>query len=570
MPFITVFIAVLAGSATAHSIVFKQVPILPDWKKLDNAVDPAEEISFSIALKQPRVDIPALMAKGGKHISREDVRSLRTPEQSSVDGVMKWLRSENVLDATLDHDLIRVTTTVATAEKLVRGTFNNYAYDGSVTKLRTRQYSIPSELTDAISFIHPISNFMRPKRSDGRVSRNIDSFNAAKRSKFSCSNSITIDCLKQRYEINYKTPGNNSLVRFGIAGYLEQNANHDDLKTFLSEQTNIEDYDFSVEKVPGGKDDNTPAGLEAMLDLEYGMGIGFPASVTYYATGGRGVSLGPDGQPAQGKDDDNNEPYLDFINHLLDTPDDELPHVLSVSYADDELSVPEQYARRVCDGYGLLTKRGTSIIHASGHGGSTGARPGNCSSRDGNNTRTTMPTFPASCPWVTAVGATTRNVRSREGVDFSSGGFSYYFDRPPWQTEVTTYIEKLKGHLDGYYNKNGRGIPDVSIVGDGYYIIVNGSVSDTVGTGAGAPVFAAMVALINDIRFRAGKQSVGWLNELLYNKTDLATFRDATKGTSYSCDFASGGWPARPGWDAITGLGEPISFRALKWMLYNA
>ncbi|KAM3515645.1 hypothetical protein MY11210_000823 [Beauveria gryllotalpidicola] len=84
----------------------------------------------------------------------------------------------------------------------------------------------------------------------------------------------------------------------------------------------------------------------------------------------------------------------------------QLPHVLSVSYGEDELSVPKQYAKRVCDAYGLLTKRGTTIVHAPGDGGSTGGHNGNCRSRDGKNTDTTMPTFPDSCPWVTTVGAT--------------------------------------------------------------------------------------------------------------------------------------------------------------------
>ncbi|KAJ6780439.1 hypothetical protein PWT90_07953 [Aphanocladium album] len=573
MTFFSFFVAVLVASASARSIVLEQVPVLPaGWKKLDNAVSSDEDVTFAVALKQPKVDVAALMAQDGGHISRDDVRALRAPSQSSVDSVMKWLKDENISNITHDHDLIRVTTTVAEAEKLLGSKFSRYAYDDNVAKLRTQEYSIPEEL-EAISFIHPVANFMRPTRNRAQVSGNLANFNAAKEaeaaSEVPCLNSVGISCLKQLYNITYQSPDNSTPVRFGISGYLEQNANHDDLKTFLKRQTNITNYDFTVETVNGGQDPGTPAQIEAMLDLEYGMGIAYPAPVTYYATGGRGVLLGTDGKPVQGRGD-NNEPFLDFINHLLDKPDDELPHVLSVSYGDDELSVPKEYAKRVCDAYGLLTKRGTSIIHSSGDGGSTGSQRGNCRSRDGKNTKTTMPTFPASCPWVTSIGGTMHGTDPQRGIGFSSGGFSYYFDRPDWQTGVDSYISGLNGHLDGYYNKNGRAIPDVSLVADRFYTIVNGRTDYILGTSASAPAFSAMITLINDARLRAGKPSIGWLNKILYSEAGVAALADVTKGSSYGCDFANGGWPAAQGWDAITGLGEPRDFSKLMKLLYYA
>lgn len=574
MSFFSLFVATLVASASARSIVLEQVPALPAaWKKLDNTVSSDEEISFAVALKQPKVDIPALMAKGGSHIGREDILALRAPDQSSFNSVLQWLKGENISDVTQEHDMIRVTTTVAEAEKLLGSKFSHYAYDDTVSKLRTQEYSIPEELSDAISFIHPVANFMRPTRNEVQVSGNTAHLSAAEENEASeavpCSRGVGISCLKQLYNITYESPDKNTPVRFGISGYLEENANHNDLKVFLDRQTNITDYDYTVETSLGGQDPGTPAGLEAMLDLEYGMGLAYPAPVTYYATGGRGALIGADGQPVKGKKD-NNEPYLDFINYLLDKPDDELPHVLSVSYGDDELSVPRVYAKRVCDAYGLLTKRGTSIIHSSGDGGSTGGQKSDCRSRDGNYIKTTMPTFPASCPWVTGIGGTRHGTDPQEGIDFSSGGFSYYFDRPAWQTGVDKYISGLNGHLDGYYNKKGRAIPDVSIVADNFYIIVNQRVDSARGTSASAPTFAAMITLVNDARLRAGKPSIGWLNKILYSDAGVAALTDVTKGTSIACDFASTGWPAAKGWDAITGLGEPRDFSKLMDLLYAA
>ncbi|KAM3433907.1 hypothetical protein NHJ13734_006247 [Beauveria thailandica] len=484
MSFFSFSVATLAASASARSVVLEHVPVLPaDWKQLDNVVDSAGEVSFSIALKQPNIDIPALMAQGGKHISLDEVRAMRAPDRSCVDRVMKWLKDENISN-------VRQEPTMRMAAK----------------------YSIPEELADSISFINPVANFMRPSGDDVHLSRPLANFHAAKQNqtaaKIPCHDGVGISCLKKLYNITYGSPDSNSPARLGISGYLELHANHDDVRAFLSKQTNITNYDFKVKKVNGGEDPGTPVGTEAVLDLEYGMGIGYPASVTYYATGGRGDMIDPDGQLVKGIKSDN-EPYLEFINHLLEKPDEQLPHVLSVSYGEDELSVPKQYAKRVCDAYGLLTKRGITIIHASEH-----------------------------CPWVTTVGATHQGSNPQKGANFASGGFSYYFDRPSWQASAADgYIRGLDGHLDGYYNKNGRAIPDVSIVGDNFWVMHNGTSKYIWGTSASAPVFAA--------------SSPGW-------------------GTSYHCDFAARGWPATQGWDAVTGLGEPRDFSKLMKLLYAA
>ncbi|TQV99932.1 hypothetical protein V2A60_005350 [Cordyceps javanica] len=575
MSFSSFLLVALVTSASARNVVLETVSVLPlNWKQLDDVIDPTWGINFSIALKQPMVDIATLMANGGRHLSLDEVQALRTPDLSYVNAVMRWLKDENITNATLNQDLVHVQTTIAEAERLLDGTFSRYIYDGKIGKLRTQKYSIPEELIDAISFIYPVANFMKPAPNSVHVSNKAVKFDVSKRnetaSRNPCSDSMGVDCFKKRYNMTYESPDRNSPVRFGISGYLELNANHDDVNAFLTEQTNITNYNYSVEKVNGGEDPGTPAGAEAVFDLAYGMALGYPAAVTFYATGGRGDLIGRDGQIGP-YNESSNEPYLEFINYLLDKPDDEVPHVLSVSYGDDELSVPREYAKRVCDAYGLLTKRGTSIIHASGDGGSTGGQYGDCKTRDGKQTNTTMPTFPATCPWVTAVGGTDFKTDPHEAIAFSSGGFSFYFDRPSWQTgAVTKYIERLGGHLDGYYNKNGRAMPDVSTAAGEYRYIRDGQAQDFWGTSASAPTFAAMIVQVNDARLRDGKQSIGYLNEILYSKAGVAALTDVTKGKSYRCAFASGGWPARPGWDAVTGLGEPRDFSKLMKLLYDA
>lgn len=61
--------------------------------------------------------------------------------------------------------------------------------------------------------------------------------------------------------------------------------------------------------------------------------------------------------------------------------------------------------------------------------GDDGVGGGECLSNDGTNTERFIPNFPASCPFVTTVGATT-SVSPEVAASFSGGGFSNYFAQP--------------------------------------------------------------------------------------------------------------------------------------------
>ena len=79
------------------------------------------------------------------------------------------------------------------------------------------------------------------------------------------------------------------------------------------------------------------------------------------------------------------------------------------------------------------------------------------------------------------------------------------------------------------------------------------------GTSASAPVFAAMIALVNDARMAAGQKALGFLNPFLYQNADV--FTDVTKGSD---KVGRGGSPlpwgfnCSAGWDPVTGLGVPV------------
>ena len=92
------------------------------------------------------------------------------------------------------------------------------------------------------------------------------------------------------------------------------------------------------------------------------------------------------------------------------------------------------------------------------------------------------------------------------------------------------------------------------------------------GTSAATPVFASIIALLNDARLRAGKKQLGYLNPWLYD-IGFKGLTDITAGGSVGCNGINGqtgqpvpggpgiipyaSWNATVGWDPVTGLGVP-------------
>lgn len=143
-------------------------------------------------------------------------------------------------------------------------------------------------------------------------------------------------------------------------------------------------------------------------------------------------------------------------------PDNQLPSVLSISYGANEQLWPERDAKQICNLLGILAVRGVSVIAASGDQGAGIS----CQSNDGSKKVRFLPSFPGTCPYVTAVGATQR-INPEEALAYSSGGFSEYWSTPIWQKiQVKRYLEKHGKEWEGHYNPAGRAVPDLATQGD--------------------------------------------------------------------------------------------------------
>lgn len=285
------------------------------------------------------------------------------------------------------------------------------------------------------------------------------------------------------------------------------------------------------------------------------MSLTHPLRNNFYSTAGRGFLVPDLDQPDTS--DNENEPYLDFLTYILAQPDGALPHTLTTSYGEDEQSVPEQYSRTVCNMFGQLGARGVSVLFSSGDTGVGSA----CQTNDGKNTTRFLPIFPAACPYVTSVGGTYRI--PERAVGFSSGGFSDRFARPSYQdAAVGAFLDQLGDRWAGLYNPAGRGFPDVAAQGYGFHVVDKGYSTLISGTSSSAPVFAALVALLNSARLQAGKPPLGFLNPWIYS-VGYQGLNDITMGGSRGCtgfDVYSGlpaplvpyaSWNATTGWDPV-------------------
>lgn len=139
----------------------------------------------------------------------------------------------------------------------------------------------------------------------------------------------------------------------------------------------------------------------------------------------------------------------------------------------------------------------------------------------------------------------------------SGGGFSSYFPRPWYQDAVVPpYVASLKGAFAGLYDPSGRAYPDIAAQGFHYVVAWNGTEILVDGTSCATPAASAVIALVNDVLIASGKPTLGFLNPWLY-AGGWKAFNDITSGTAIGCNTA--GFPAKEGWDAVTGWGTPVS-----------
>jgi kumamolisin len=272
----------------------------------------------------------------------------------------------------------------------------------------------------------------------------------------------------------------------------------------------------------GGSNDPTTASSadgEVLLDIEVAGSVAPGSKIVVYFT------------------TNTDQGFQDAISTAIhDTTNN--PGVISISWGGPESSWSQTAIASMDSTCQSAAALGVTITVASGDNGSSDG--GN-----GNNVD-----FPASSPHVLGCGGTALAVSNGQrrselvwndqasGGGASGGGVSTVFSLPAWQAKAG--VPKS--------GTGGRGVPDVA--GDaspetGYQILVDGQQEIVGGTSAVAPLWAGLIALLNQ---QLGRKA-GFLNPQLYSLGE-APFFDITTGNN-------GAFSAGPGWDPCTGLGSP-------------
>ncbi|KAG2367594.1 peptidase S8/S53 domain-containing protein [Suillus spraguei] len=516
----------------------------------------------------------------GAYLSKQETEELMAPHPETLDIVSEWLAlhglGEEDVKRSSARDWVTIRVPVGLAEEMLDTTYYVYKHTATGESIvRTTSYSLPDILHDHVDLIQPTTMFAQFKAFRSTLHWNKEMHPAVSYSpgqtitgpagnavNASCNSTITLSCLRQLYNSENFTTTDKNNNTLGITGYIEAYANNKDLQQFYQAQ-NPSAYgsNYTLISINGGKNNQSydAASVEANLDTQFGFGLTWPTHGTFYTTGGE-----PPFIPDLATPNNTNEPYADWLDYVLSQ--DNVPQTISTSYGDDEQSVPYTYAIRVCAGMASLGIRGVSLLFGSGDGGVGGgsgdipATTQICKSNDGHNLTMFLPTFPASCPYVTVVGGTVSIPET--AVDFSSGGFSNYFARPAYQeAAVSAYLAKLApGTYKGLYNSTGRAFPDVAAQSRYFSIIHQGQPQPVDGTSCASPAFAGFVSMLNDARINAGKAPLGFLNPFLYS-TGYKALNDITSGNNPGCGTL--GFNATVGWDPVTGYGTP-NFEKLK------
>lgn len=538
------FAAAWASPTKRAMSVHERTATPPSGFKRLGAAHPDAPLTLRLALKQSDTDglIQNLMRVSDpkspdwtKHLSKAEVESFMRPKDESLAAVNSFL-SENGITAhsvSPAGDWLEFTIPVSKANDLFDAEFSLFQHSAGSRGVRTLAYSLPIDLREHVSTLFPGVSFWVPSRLPKFEVIQDNPLSKRQNVPAGCDTQITPACLQALYGIP-TTPATQASNGIGVSGFIQQFANRDDLRTFLrNTRPDIRNGTFADQSVDGGQNPQffLFAGIEADLDTQYTVGVATNVPVTF-------ISVGENTQ------DGDLSGFLDIINALL--AEDAPPQVLTTSFGANEGDISPALAQTLCTAYAALGARGTSIFFASGDGGVAGAQ-------QSDSCTTFVPTFPSGCPFITTVGAT-ENI-PETAADFSSGGFSNVFPAADFQADaVAAYLAQIEDLNAGLFNRTGRGIPDISAMGNNV-LVFNIQLPVLVGgTSCSSPISASIIGLINDRRIAAGMNSLGFLNPFLY--ANPQAFTDITTGSNPGCN--TNGFPALTGWDPVTGLGTPI------------
>jgi hypothetical protein len=483
-----------------------------------------------------------------------------TPEQyadqfgfnaSDVSKIESWLESEGftIVGVARGRNWVAFGGTAEQVTKAFHTELHYYRVDGERYVANAGEPSIPKALEHAVFGLTGLHNFFPKARGRVTTLDNPNPDNVLGNG----THSLAPSDLATIYDINplYKAGVDGTGQKIAIVGAVAINLT--DIQAFRSlfhlSPTSPPFVVYGLDALTSG----SSYLLEADLDIELAGAIAPNASIIYvYAS--------------------------DILYHAVPyAVDQDLAPIISTSFAICERNVGgndyaagRSYAQQA-------NAQGITWLAASGDSGAAG-----CDRPDAGQQAThgAVVQHPADIPEVTAVGGTEFNEGSGvywglatgepalsyipeiawndsvldNDLAASGGGVSLYYPRPPWQANLA-----IPGST--------RAVPDVALTASGshdpYWIYSNGQWQPIGGTSAATPVFAGIIALLNQYE---GANGQGNINPNLYRLAQTTTnvFHDVTAGnnivpcwiTSQDCTNGALGYTAGAGYDLVTGLGS--------------
>lgn len=465
-------------------------------------VEPDKQLNITIALKlrnkdnlEQKISLAHVKRTYGRVVSNLDLKNSYLPDSNSHSKVLDFLKN-NGLQPTKTysgHMAIQVQGSVEAIEKAFKVTLSYYTFAGTEFFANSTEPLLPPEIADLIESIDGLNN-LQLKPSLAGLSNPTESYSPQQIQK------------AYNFTSAYTNNINGQGVKLAIAA--NYSFNQSDISYFLNYYGITGTNPISVIPVDGTPQYDKDGSLETTMDIEAALSSAPGAQLLVY-----------DGATSS---------ITTQTNLFTQIVDDEKANIVSYSWGLAE----NMYSRSQLNAMDNLflegAAKGITFLVASGDSGSQEI------------------SYPATDPYVTAVGGTSLNINSsgqiysESGWSGSGGGVSSFFTKPSWQQGITTI------------NSAYRMIPDVALDANpntGYAIYFNGSWNQVGGTSAAAPEWAALFALVDQARLSNGFLPIGLANPDLYALANGSVFHDITSGSNgaYSC---------KQGYDLVTGLGS--------------
>ena len=487
---------------------------------------PDQTIEVSLRLRSKseikREELRSALEKPGfKHMSRAQFENAHGADPADLDKIKKFAQEFGLKVHETGTELARRTVllsgTVSNLQKAFHVELKEYSHPKGNFRGRVGAISVPTEYADIVKGVFGLDN--RPQAEPHF--RRLPQTPGIKAHTATASHDPNEVAQIYDYPAGDGTGQCIGLIELGGGFQL------DDLSNYFG-SLNINTPQVISVSVDGGTNSPTTPDSddgEVMLDIEVAGAIAPAAKIVVY--------FAPN----------TDRGFLDAITTAVHDSTNQ-PSVISISWGGPESQWTTQALTNFDEALQAAAAMGVTVCVAAGDNGSS----------DGVNDGQNHVDFPASDPFVLGCGGTTLQASNGQivnetvwndlskGEGATGGGVSNVFPLPTWQDGFDVPSPTVQG--------GGRGVPDVSGDADpntGYNILVDGENAVFGGTSAVAPLWAALVARINQ---QMGKP-VGFLNPLIYAQAvEASGFHDITEGNN-------GSFSAGPGWDACTGLGSP-------------